>query len=653
MQPDSRAIAILALIVATGCSTIEVRVDLADPKVVEREVGRLLQRRSLPLAILQAKDDQQVRALVDVARERHRRRFLAERVPSADDALTPRQRHAGEAIAAAFEREVAPFYFQHERALQQLNGEIALRFDQREACLRAKRKHELLPEKQRKLVLPPDNCNEGPESEEYLVRLLLLRESSIRAMDEFSRGGPAVSASSLQQAASLIGSDGLLRSEVAHAVTHATDELWVTDFDRSKAVARLGDTNVAIKMETRGNFTIKGLSFDPSEVARVASKVMTQSLLAFSSIAGVPVSSRDDRTGYGAITRQLQTIEQQESEFRADASTMDDALLGVATLVVHDLPALKDQARRKAAIEALAELWNAQRSLVLVGSEPASGATALTFSNVPSALAPGASWPNATVIGFSDEPVTRVQLRSDPPASLVPDPSVVDIQNTAHHANFTLTAGARCGPMQLIAEATDHSPGQKTVTVEYPVSVPAAMQLAAGESKPLVIAMNSSASADVEFAVAPTEGDVVSVSGTVATIVTGKTSVETVVRGEKPGSTLVTFTHDCGQQARTTITVVPAELSLTINPGGTSAEQRLTLGAPTGGPDVVIDLTVVGAPPGVTVTPTRVTFSQAVSSQEIVVARAAGPSQQVAVSATPTTNEARPITVAVTFPAVE
>jgi hypothetical protein len=56
----------------------------------------------------------------------------------------------------------------------------------------------------------------------------------------------------------------LVEDPLAYAVSSAPDEFWAEDFQEAFGSGSFGDFNFAIKMEGLANFTIKGLTFDPS-----------------------------------------------------------------------------------------------------------------------------------------------------------------------------------------------------------------------------------------------------------------------------------------------------------------------------------------------------------------------------------------------------
>lgn len=84
----------------------------------------------------------------------------------------------------------------------------------------------------------------------------------------------------------------------AYWVTTAPERFWAKKYDYAKGSGKFGDVNIAIRYDPNsdpdsqlGHVSVKGLTFDPSQVARVASKTVVQSLLLAAQIEGVPISS--------------------------------------------------------------------------------------------------------------------------------------------------------------------------------------------------------------------------------------------------------------------------------------------------------------------------------------------------------------------------
>jgi hypothetical protein len=78
---------------------------------------------------------------------------------------------------------------------------------------------------------------------------------------------------------------------------------WSTNFNRALGTTELGNSDIVIKLNSQADFSVKGMRFDASTVAAVASKVTTQALLLGIQMAGVPLprpATGSTNTGDGA-----------------------------------------------------------------------------------------------------------------------------------------------------------------------------------------------------------------------------------------------------------------------------------------------------------------------------------------------------------------
>jgi hypothetical protein len=117
---------------------------------------------------------------------------------------------------------------------------------------------------------------------------------------------PSLSAVQQQAAAavaasrrSIIQDGSLAATEFAYVVANAPETLWKTDFNRAYASGTLGNVDIVIRMNSTADFSVKGLLFDASKVAMVASKVITQSVLLGAQMSGVPVPTASTGTASG------------------------------------------------------------------------------------------------------------------------------------------------------------------------------------------------------------------------------------------------------------------------------------------------------------------------------------------------------------------
>lgn len=92
-------------------------------------------------------------------------------------------------------------------------------------------------------------------------------------------------------ARSIIGDGSLASTDYAYTVANAPPALWRPEFNRAYAAAEFGNADMVLRLNSTADFSVKGLMFDASKVAQVASKVLTQTVLVTAQVAGVPVAT--------------------------------------------------------------------------------------------------------------------------------------------------------------------------------------------------------------------------------------------------------------------------------------------------------------------------------------------------------------------------
>ena len=165
----------------------------------------------------------------------------------------------------------------------------------------------------------------------------------------------------------LTGGLDLTDDPVAHAVAAAPPEFWAPRFNEAVAKGYLGNVDIAIKMNKPGDFTIKGLLFDPSTVASVASKTVTQALLIAAQISGVPVSSPSpsgDGTALATSSTNLAQAQAAVAERKAAQNSSRAALIEIADAIVREKDNVADDAKRQAALEAIRTTFDKHQSRI-------------------------------------------------------------------------------------------------------------------------------------------------------------------------------------------------------------------------------------------------------------------------------------------------
>ncbi len=140
---------------------------------------------------------------------------------------------------------------------------------------------------------------------------------------------------------SVIGGQALTEFRYAYAVASADDRYWESGFNQTLGRGYFGNLNFAVKMEDLADFTIKGLTFDPSEVARVAARVTTQGMLTAAQLAGVPVALQgvaDGTDGKALADRSqaLATLEAEEVARQAKIDSQRKALRLIAERIISE-----------------------------------------------------------------------------------------------------------------------------------------------------------------------------------------------------------------------------------------------------------------------------------------------------------------------------
>jgi hypothetical protein len=179
---------------------------------------------------------------------------------------------------------------------------------------------------------------------------------------------------------SIIQDGSLAATEFAYVVANAPEPLWKTDFNRAYASGTLGNVDIVIRMNSTADFSVKGLLFDASKVAMVASKVITQSVLLGAQMSGVPVptasagttsggdalskSSADLASADVVLAKRQALLDAQKDAIRSLARSMLAAAPALAAAPLKDQkPADPDRAALQGGISSSA---NALRPLLLM-----------------------------------------------------------------------------------------------------------------------------------------------------------------------------------------------------------------------------------------------------------------------------------------------
>jgi len=176
------------------------------------------------------------------------------------------------------------------------------------------------------------------------------------------------------QKAQLFDPGGIQHSPYAYYVAKADEKDWAAKFDHSFGRGTFGNTDIAIKALGPGNFTIKGVSFNPADVAATASKVTSQTVLLAAQVAGVPVklSGTPDATKPGVALAQssnaLATTLALNQRVDTRMIAHRDALRRIAAAIVNERNVVLSgsDAERKAALDSIKAVYESQASRLRV-----------------------------------------------------------------------------------------------------------------------------------------------------------------------------------------------------------------------------------------------------------------------------------------------
>lgn len=184
--------------------------------------------------------------------------------------------------------------------------------------------------------------------------------------------GAVVTSTQLVQ---LFDSGGFEHSKYASVVVGAGEEHWIQQpFDTAQGGGYFGNVDVAIKALGPTNFTIKGLTFNPSDVAVAASKVTTQAVLLAAQISGVPVNVQGTPTGDGAALAKsstaLQTVRNNVVQAETQLASFDNALTVIAEAILDEADGVQsgDDARLKESLRVIQAIYTSQQSRLGISS---------------------------------------------------------------------------------------------------------------------------------------------------------------------------------------------------------------------------------------------------------------------------------------------
>jgi len=123
----------------------------------------------------------------------------------------------------------------------------------------------------------------------HLEQLHMQKEPDLEMINKISFNINDTDAVFEKNVRSLTGGLDLFDDPLASYVISAPDKYWQGIYNKAQASGTIGNTDIAIKMETVGTFTIKGLRLDASKVTEASFEILKQSVRMVAAAYGVPV----------------------------------------------------------------------------------------------------------------------------------------------------------------------------------------------------------------------------------------------------------------------------------------------------------------------------------------------------------------------------
>jgi hypothetical protein len=366
-----------------GCGSLRVEVSVLDPRVVEREDDRLVARQRLPFALSESQAS--LRRDVATLQSSHFAIYAALSKAYAKEATGPKDSAALASIAGGlqdqFSQTIGPEYERLATELVALNAQIRVLDDEvaketdsgkksagssTSAARLALRLRQYDAAKQQvQSVLVDDTVS--LKSAEKRLASRLKKPLSAAAADTVKKAEEAAFAA----ARSILAGRKLVRdSPYLHAIAGADENFWARRYNDVFGGGRLGNMDVAIKLDDTGDFSLKGLTFDPSDVARAVAKAGTQTLLLTAQVLGVPVTrtgaevSGQPGAALAKSSHELAEAERTARQAENTAAARDAALRIVAGTIVDtraEWSSGASDATRAGAIAALHKIYEAQK----------------------------------------------------------------------------------------------------------------------------------------------------------------------------------------------------------------------------------------------------------------------------------------------------
>lgn len=194
------------------------------------------------------------------------------------------------------------------------------------------------------------NRKPDPFNPEPLHRVIIAQQQTQRSIE--------------QKVVSLTGGTHLLDDPLAPVVIAAPNTFWKGVYNETTALGTMGNTDIAIKMEAVGGFTIKGVRVDASKVTEASFDVLKQSIRMVAAAYGVPLPATEknaQQNATGNPTDILMTTDEIRQVADRKRLLSKTAALTLLDLIVAQRSDLTSASTRKTTIQNLKHSFEAYK----------------------------------------------------------------------------------------------------------------------------------------------------------------------------------------------------------------------------------------------------------------------------------------------------
>lgn len=362
------AILFVLLIFLPACtSSLGVKVEIFDPKGVTSDDARMaaLERESAKHAYL-AKTDQYSKAITDLKSQLSTYIHLLSLPKIAVIAETTANQSEQKAFEFV-EKTITSARQTRDAAMQDLNrAELAEKLGGDWKALRTGASDHFIAaskslDELRSNIL---KAYQGP-LRDYLASIKSTTDFNTTAIDHITSKQKASDSAIEKNLQSLTGGQDLLDDPLAPIIIAAPSQYWRGIYNKTDATGTIGNTDIAIKMETIGTFTIKGIRLDASKVTEATFDVLKQSVRMVAAAYGIPTSADQTTTNSGdtgSPTSTVSSIDQARQMSERKRLLSRTAALTILDLIVTQKDNLADNKKRKTAVQQLKKSFEAYKA---------------------------------------------------------------------------------------------------------------------------------------------------------------------------------------------------------------------------------------------------------------------------------------------------